>query len=719
MPLKSSVKLKEHQEKAKKKALDNDGNIILYHDVGTGKTLSSIAIAEELKKKKKAKKTLVVTPASLRDNFATDGVKKFTNSSVSIIGNKQDLSSGKGIYASIDSVTPKKSKDYNVVSYDLFKRDPEMYIKNTGADTVIYDEIHRAKNEGTNITKTIKDARKHHRNFIGLTGSLYSNSPADMVPIVDGMTDGKHVLGTKESFESRFMDVDRDGKKRVKNKKVLKALSSKYVDFVDRDDMPSDKPPRRDIYNHDVVMGDVQGDIYRRALDKLDTKTKAKLMLGMGDISEAQMKTIGNKLMGARQASNSIASVTSNISLDKAFEHSAKAQKLISNVSDHLKKTKDGQVILGSQFINGGVDLLEYGLKKEKIPYVKFVGKGNKGVTEKSRQQAIKDYNSGKAKAIIISGAGGEGLNLPNTTGIHMLDGHFNPEVANQMEARGIRSGGLSHRDEKERVVEVHRYTAKPPVKAEDVATGIMSALSPGTYLSRLMNKEKIVRSPEIRAFSADKWIKDVAETKEKNNKEVKNMLKTAGRARLMLSDRDVMDEYYEKFGDKVSDVIGTGDYIDKEEEKRLINKLRKVNKDIVEEKKYSKIQHSGFKKSDFGEDGKMKYTSMLNPTINTPLGFSLTTGGLAALTLLGSKRMRKKHYGNDRGLITAAAPLMGMSSLGGLATYLNSTSGYGSKSKPKAKKMMKMSDEDLLRLLRGESVQKEVKKVDNFAIGG
>ena len=385
MAIRKNIEWRDHQEKASDKAIERNGNLLLYHGVGTGKTGTSISIMQKMRDKGMATKALVVVPSSLRENFAKDGVNKFTTDSYSILGNKQELSGERKDIKDISKLTPKTSSTYNIVSYDLFKRDPVKYIKNTGADTVIYDELHKAKNESSKITQVIKDVRKHHKNFIGLTGSLTSNSPADMVPLIHAMTDGKHVLGSKESFEGRFLNEDNQGKKTIKNGRVLRMLASPYVDFVDRDALPSHKPPKRVMRHHDITMNPIQSDVYRQAIDKLDIATKAKLKMGMGALSDKQMKSIGNKLMGARQASNGIHVVTDNVSIKESYENSNKAQLLIDNVADHLSKTPDGQVIIGSQFIKGGVDMLEHGLKEKNIPYSVFIGKGNKGVSEKSR----------------------------------------------------------------------------------------------------------------------------------------------------------------------------------------------------------------------------------------------------------------------------------------------------------------------------------------------
>ena len=726
MSLNENVELMPHQQNAVKKTLDRDGSMLFYHDVGTGKTLSGIASVEALKRAGKAKKALVVVPSSLRENFAQDGVKKFTDNSYFILGNKQELNSKRKDVRDINALTSKNSADYNIVSYNLFQRDPEKYIKNTGADTVVYDEIHRAKNESSNITKVIKDARKHHRNFIGLTGSLTSNTPADMVPLVDGMTDGKHILGSKASFEGRFLNVDSNGKKSLKNKTVLKAIASPYVDFVDRNDLNGFEPPRRKRVVHDIVMGAEQSDVYRSAIDKIDAATKVKLALGVGKLSEKELKHIGNKLMGARQASNAPHTVLLNMSVGNSYEHSAKAKALVSNVKKHLNETKDGQVIVGTQFIKGGIDVLSHGLNKEHIPFSTFIGKGNKGVSEKSRTKAVDDFNAGKAKVILISSAGGEGLNLPNTTAVHMMDGHFNPEVVNQMEARGVRAGGLSHRKKEDRVVELNRYIAKPDVKVTSAAESIGAMLNPMTYLGRALAGQKILQAPEMRAFSADALIDEVSNNKNNNNSEIKGMFKTA---KYLGSESEIMNRYYDDVGaDRVSASLGTGKYIDREKEEKYIKELKNLYSSISKSKRYGIIEGKGafhkFDKTDFDDDGEMKLRSWLSPSKNVaipPLIGGLAAGGLA---IVGNKQLRpklKSHRSKEMLEVLLATAASTGGTVGLISGYIaNAARGndYSGVSKPKARVKLKLSNEDTLRLLRGESVTKETVKRNVHALG-
>ena len=46
---------------------------------------------------------------------------------------------------------------------------------------------------------------------------------------------------------------------------------------------------------------------------------------------------------------------------------------------------------------------------------------------------------------------------------VMLADGHYNPERISQAQARGIRAGGLSHRPQEKRKVQVRQYVSTVP----------------------------------------------------------------------------------------------------------------------------------------------------------------------------------------------------------------------------------------------------------------
>jgi superfamily II DNA or RNA helicase len=715
--------LREHQESAVAATLKRDGNILFSHPVGSGKTLTSISAFEALKNEGKANRVLVVTPASLRTNYGENGVKRFTDSNYSIYGNKQEISSDKsGIFKEPTSEGP----EYGIVSYELFREDPKKYIEGHKADTVIFDELHRIKNDESKTFKALKEHRNLFRNFIGMTGSISSNSPSDVVPLIDAMTNGDHKLGTKQSFENRFVSIDNKGNKTIGNKILAKILLGPYVHNVTEDQVNNNssvKPPKKEINEIEVLLNDEHADYYRYAINQLDPLTKLKLQYQLGKMSKAQLEGLFSKLLKSRQVANSLATINKDMSLEESANKSSKVIKLLDDVESHLNTTPDAQVIIHSELLKGGIDVLEAGLNQRGIQYRKFIGKGNSGITEKSRQEAINDYNSGKKKVILISSAGSEGLDLPNTTMVASLDGHWNPERINQTEARGVRMGGLSNRPEEERKVIINRYISKLPLSKVEVAKGIFENISPGVILDRVLSGGPAFFNPFSRLSTVDQLMYQIAKQKEVGNKQLKDLFhKTA--AYSLNSDKDILEAYLNKFQDHLASGDYEGKYIDPAEENVYIERLRnyydlaKSNKAInINLKDYQKQKEEGpllYKTKNVLKgmgSGALLAAPLLNPIIAEPMGQILTK-----VIMRHPYPLKFVAPTFNKGNILRLA--MGAGIIGGLG-YL----GYRSGNQPQvtttkalAKRMGKLTDEELLEVLRGNVVSKEIiKKEDNF----
>lgn len=465
--LNEDVKLYPHQQRI----VDKPGNsVIAAHGVGGGKTLSGLARFEKLKEDGKAHKALVVAPAGLRDNFGSQGVGKFTNSKYQIVGNKQELKKG-GNYGLVNP-----DADYNIMSYEMFRKDPEGYMKQTGADTIIADEFHRGKNEGTETTDALKRLKGQYNNFIGLTGSVVSNSISDVQPLVDIASGGNHRLGeNKQEFDKTYLKRNNSKyyqkvheKRRPiigfnKEKELSRELGN-YIDFADYEDLKDiANMPDKKIHVEKVPISREQAKLYKGLLDDNPNVKKMILNKRIETMKDEEAAKAFSSLIESRKLMNSVGSIKPGMSLRESAEETPKTRKLLDDMVEHLNETPDGQALLFSHLINGGTDTLEAGLKNRHVAYGKFLGKGNKGITEEGRQQDVEDFNNRKKRVMLVSSAGGEGISMNDTTWEGVLDPHYNPEKMNQMEARGIRSGGLAHRPQRDREVEVNRYLATMP----------------------------------------------------------------------------------------------------------------------------------------------------------------------------------------------------------------------------------------------------------------
>jgi len=466
--------------------------MLAIHGTGTGKTFSSILAFEKEKEKGKARRALVLTPASLRANYLNEGINRFTNSGGQIL--EQPTSLPEGV-------------DYAVVSYAAFRRNPEAWLQAVQPDTLITDEVQRALNENTATHKALMYARERVPNFMGLTASSSSNSPADIVPLLQLATAGEHPIKSRRQFNKRFVKTRKTRergifggtvkRKDLVNLKELKRSIGPVVHYVE--DLDASEKPVKDVETVPVEMSKDQVQVYHMAMKGVDPQIVAKIERGE-PVSDSEAMRIFTRLLRARQVSNSL-HMAGRATAAEAAEQTPKIKRVLDDATQHIKSVGDAQVIMYTNFWNGGVDVLSAGLKARGIPFGVFAGKGQKGVTEESRQQAVEDFKSGKNRVLVITSAGSEGLNLPNTTMVQVVDGHYNPQRTRQAEDRGVRAGGLAHRPQAERRVQVRRYVSTLPK----------------TFW------QKITFRPPTR--SVGQWVYSTANQKERLNRELQGVL--------------------------------------------------------------------------------------------------------------------------------------------------------------------------------------------------
>lgn len=456
--LKDFVKLYPHQESFLKsvRKLPKGGGVIAAHGTGTGKTVSAIAAFEDMKERGVARRALVIAPAGLRDNFLNKGVKKFTDS--------------EGIAVTRPGEDPGDNVEYIVTSYSAFRKNPQGFIDAYKPDVIIADEFHRAGDPGGKTNQAINSVRDQVNTFIGLTASVVQNNPADVVPLVEVAAGKDTGLGPKKDFKRRHVKKTPSQQRGVFGGKTFEKELIRRFEIDKRlgstihyiEDLDATKKPTKETTTVETPMSKEQMKLYRMSMKGVDPKILDKVRRGE-EVPDKKMMNVFTKLIRARQVSNSLHTVIADMPLEVAAERTPKIKRILDDVEEHIKTTPDAQIIIYTNIVHGGVDVLEAGLKARGVKYGKFIGKGQKGVTEETRQQAVNDYIEGKNKVIIITGAGAEGLSLGNTTLVALADGHYNPERIAQAEARGIRAGGLSHRPQEERKVQVRRYVSTVP----------------------------------------------------------------------------------------------------------------------------------------------------------------------------------------------------------------------------------------------------------------
>lgn len=456
------VSLYPYQERALEKFIQNRGVILLGHPTGTGKTTTSLAAQQLLRLSGHSKTALVVVPAGLKNNYAENIEKVYAEKpNVVIVGSK------KGQIKPEQLAHLPEKPDFVIVSYETLNQHPEI-VDIVQPDTLIADEVHRVRNEGS-LYKTLMYARQRSKFFIGMTASVVNNSPAEVAPLLS-LVVGQPVL-SQRTFKSRFLQSVGATQGFFGGRKVIYATPptetlqqlGRFIDYIPPEESLKGRAPDKDVEFVKVPMSSEQETYYKYVLKQLNPITAWKIRHNV-PLNDKELTSALAILTKAREVSNSVGAVNPNLPPEQIVEQSPKLKRVVMDAVQHLKENPRGQIIIYSNFVNNGIKPIAAALNKLNIPFGVFIGRGKsvEGISssEAERQKAVEDFRAGKTRVLLISGAGAEGLNLPDTTLIQIVDGHFNPERILQAEARGVRIGGLSYLPPEQRKVKIKRYIA-------------------------------------------------------------------------------------------------------------------------------------------------------------------------------------------------------------------------------------------------------------------
>lgn len=397
--------LQEHQIRVAERIKDVPG-LVLYHGLGSGKTLSSLAIANKLNTP-----TTVVTPASLMDNYSKE-IKKHIGGNI---------------------LFPEEA-GFEIKSMQGMARDPEE-ITHLEPRSLIIDEAHRLRNPRSKGYQAIANHPFDKR--ILLSGSPIYNDPADLFSLVN-LASGQNLLpNTYKDFIHGYIDPVTE---EIRNKDYLKSVLRKYVDYFQPTDM-SNYPTRKDeIVN--IPMTPEQENLYNYYYAKLPGNLREEIKTGL-----PATKVNNYFLSSTRQLSNTLDAFNQQV-------NSPKIRKVVEDIQQ-----SPGKTVTYSNYLSSGLLPVAQELDSKKIPYALFTGE----LTAAEKRKVMEDYNNDKIRALLVSSSGAEGLDLKGTRQVQIMEPHFNDEKINQVIGRGIRYKSHSNLPQDQRNVLVKKYVSTLP----------------------------------------------------------------------------------------------------------------------------------------------------------------------------------------------------------------------------------------------------------------
>jgi len=456
--------------------------ILLYHSVGSGKTLTSISIAEEFRKL--GQDIIILSSKSLQNNYKkeiktyldlSNGDNKINDTEQIINQYKFVTSNAKNMIQSLDDKLTSFMTKYK-------SKDDESTI-NLENKVIIIDEAHNLFNSivnGSKIANEFYDIIMNTQKIklIFLTGTPIINNPFELA-VAFNMLYGKiniKSLNSKKNyhtilpeyysdFQKYFVDISSNSlKNEDKFKNRIYGLVSYYGDMYNnvvktiKDDIKVLKakenyPDRLPIKIETIEMSLIQNIEYMKARD-IEKKETSKFygqndIIGSSIVKEKNAVSTSYRIK-SRQLSNIYIPDVQELTLYNFNKYSPKIVSMYNNIKTNHKNQIS---LVYSTFLDSGLlsfikylELNNYisysdNSDSEKLHYAIFSGQQ----TSEEKENIIKICNSEENKhgelisILLISKSGAEGLDLKNVRSVHIMEPYWNYSLIEQIIARAVR----------------------------------------------------------------------------------------------------------------------------------------------------------------------------------------------------------------------------------------------------------------------------------------
>lgn len=432
----SRVPLHEYQKEVCRR-LETQRGLIAVHSVGSGKTLTAVTASQCFLQKHPRAKVFVITPVSLIDNFKKEMITYG-------ISNKDSryvfYSHSKFVMDFQDGTIKNRDLEGNMMIIDEihnFKKTPILTKIGPKKLMKLSTEQRKFLVNGTYQPSRgyyIREAAVKCSKVLGLTATPIVNSIEDLRILIS--------IVTKTRFANRMKNANNMGEKigaleSNKSASELVARSRGIFSFYER---AKEDPrfPRFGIKNVYIKMPP----------NYLEAYNKIEASMPMQDVN---YKT------------NSSAFFTNIRNAVNRIDNTMTSPKVLWTVNKIQKTVRSGgRVLLYSVWINSGIKMIARQLEALGIPFNFISGE----ISQKKRKDIVRDYNSGTKPVLLISKAGGEGLDLKKTTVAIMLEPMWNPATEMQVFGRAVRSGSHAGLPKDQQVVKCYLlFLVKPTEK--------------------------------------------------------------------------------------------------------------------------------------------------------------------------------------------------------------------------------------------------------------
>lgn len=405
----SKIPLYPHQLRLVTFLSENRG-VIAIHDVGTGKTLTAVTAGQCFLNESALHSVIVVTPVSLQKNF----IQTLTKYGV------KDNNRNRFKFYTIQGFTNAKKKgSLHNLQNSMLILDEAHNIRTAQQDTDGNLDGNRVTNDETVgiYAKSLIDVAKIVKRVLLLTATPMINTPKDMINLI------AIVNGEQQIVSSDFNGLD-----------FKRWLRAKVSIYSPSEEFRAEKFPRS-VYNDVFIKMNPE---YYRAYMRVQ------------NMPTASEQAFFN---GLRQYSNTL-----------NHRLYPKASWIINKIEN---SQPDDKFVVFSHYLKSGLEIVMKLLKQLNIPYLYVTG----SLSKEDREHAVREYNANNIKVLLISKAGGEGLDLKNTTDIILMDPAWNESANRQVIGRGVRLESHHSLPVEKRVVNIYRLFMIKPEEERNVNT--------------------------------------------------------------------------------------------------------------------------------------------------------------------------------------------------------------------------------------------------------
>lgn len=412
--LRSTVPLRDYQRKVIR-FMNKNNRLLVYFKMGTGKTLTAVAVSQCFLDKNPTKSVLVVTPASLLDNFRQGMVQ----------------------YGNIRH--PEKYEFLSIQKCTSLLKQGKL---NCADKLVIIDEAHNYKADirinkrtgniisGKNIFEGYK-CFLHAEKLLLLTGTPLYNSMTDLNVY-------KVLLNYQKNDTRPILDIIKEFKKESID--ILKCKISTYSFENDSESFPArvDKTVK-------ILMNPAYENEYQKILMEIEKNAEKHVISRVfKNYTDSNTNQFLNLTRRATQ------NIDNNLTLNRKLNYVKHLIERYAKRNEKLSAHDKYKIVVYSQFKDHGINLI-----KNVIDVRSATISGDTKVSERSK--IVNLYNEGKITVLFLTKAGGEGLDLKGTDSIVLMEPTWNNNTSEQVIGRAIRFQSHATRPEDRKKVKVYR----------------------------------------------------------------------------------------------------------------------------------------------------------------------------------------------------------------------------------------------------------------------